>query len=69
MTEKDDLFGEEEKKPSKKKAKDSLTNLTKGPLGLPDGQIVQPGDSVKVDWEKLKNHGVIKQWIEKGVLS
>lgn len=53
-----------------KEDKKTLTSNFERSLRLPGGIIIDPGKSVEIeDWEKLKNHAVVKQWLEKGILS
>lgn len=41
-----------------------------GPLGIPGGLVLAPGTETNVeDWDTIKGHGVVKLWIEAGVLT
>ena len=40
-----------------------------GPLTLPNGQTLRPDAEVNVDrWDVLKNHNVVKAWLNAGLL-
>lgn len=46
-----------------------ITNNYKGPLGLPDGTILQPGVQTPVDgWEQLKKNSVVQGWLKAEIL-
>ncbi|HGM6729712.1 TPA: hypothetical protein ACKQBZ_000766 [Stenotrophomonas maltophilia] len=46
-----------------------ITNNHKGPLGLPDGTILQPGVQTPVDgWEQLKKNSVVQGWLKAEIL-
>jgi len=46
-----------------------LKNNHSAALGLPNGTVVQPGASVKVDdFNKVKDHPVVASWLEVGAL-
>ncbi|HIE5513042.1 TPA: hypothetical protein ACXNQL_002283, partial [Stenotrophomonas maltophilia] len=47
-----------------------ITNNHKGPLGLPDGTILQPGVQTPVDgWEQLKKNSVVQGWLKAEILT
>ncbi len=47
-----------------------ITNNHKGPLGLPDGTILQPGEQTPVaNWEQLKKNSVVQGWMKAEILS
>ena len=47
-----------------------ITNNHKGPLGLPDGTILQPGEQTPIaNWEQLKNNSVVQGWVKAEILS
>lgn len=46
-----------------------VSNVYSNVIALPNGQTIQPGDSVTVqDWVLIESHDVIKAWIDAGVL-
>lgn len=64
----------EEAKAAKAKANGPVsavvTNNYSSPLGLPKGPTIEVGKSVKVDnWNALRNHDVIKAWLNAEVIS
>ncbi|WP_367346454.1 hypothetical protein [Stenotrophomonas bentonitica] len=47
-----------------------ITNHHKGPIGLPDGTVLLPGEPTTVaSWDKLKNNAVVKGWLDGKILS
>jgi len=47
-----------------------ITNNHKGPLGLPDGTILPPGEQTPVaNWEQLKKNSVVQGWVKADILS
>jgi hypothetical protein len=41
-----------------------------GPLGLPGGPVIRPHVPTEVqNWQVLRNHAVVRQWIEVGIIS
>lgn len=47
-----------------------ITNNHNGPLGLPDGTILPPGEQTPVaNWEQLKKNSVVQGWIKAEILS
>lgn len=47
-----------------------ITNNHNGPLGLPDGTILPPGEQTPVaNWEELKKNSVVQGWIKAEILS
>lgn len=48
----------------------NVTNNSASPLGLPNGQIVDPKSTVLVkNWEKVESNQVVKAWIEAEALT
>lgn len=46
-----------------------ITSKHTGPLGLPRGPVIPAGKSVRVDnWHVLKNHAVVRAWLDAGVI-
>jgi hypothetical protein len=44
-----------------------ITNTSSNPLSLPGGELLQPKQSLEVkDWDKVKEHGIVKAWLESG---
>lgn len=40
-----------------------------GPLGLPGGTVLRPGVPASVEnWRILQHHGVVRQWLDAGIL-
>ncbi len=47
-----------------------IKNNHNGPLGLPDGTILPPGEQTPVaNWEELKKNSVVQGWIKAEILS
>lgn len=47
-----------------------ITNNHKGPLGLPDGTILPPGEATPVaNWDALKSNAVVQGWLKGKILS
>ncbi|WP_282254151.1 hypothetical protein [Stenotrophomonas sp. PS02299] len=47
-----------------------IKNNHNGPLGLPDGTILPPGEQTPVaNWEQLKKNSVVQGWIKAEILS
>lgn len=47
-----------------------ITNNHKGPLGLPDGTVLQPGvEETLANWEQLKKNTVVQGWIKAKILT
>jgi len=47
-----------------------ITNNHKGPLGLPDGTILLPGEATPVaNWDALKSNAVVQGWLSGKILS
>ena len=48
----------------------NVTNNYSAPLGLPDGQLIPANTTVKVEnWNIVKDHPVVKSWIDTKALS
>ena len=48
----------------------NVTNTTVSPLGLPNGQIVDPKTTVLVkNWEKVESNEVVKSWLAADALT
>lgn len=46
-----------------------ITNNHKGPLGLPDGTILPPGEATTVaNWDALKGNAVVQGWLKGKIL-
>ncbi|MBG6211687.1 hypothetical protein IWQ49_006378 [Labrenzia sp. EL_126] len=46
-----------------------VTSKYKGPLGLPRGPVIQPGQTVEVeDWARIKKHHHVKKLLGLGIL-
>ncbi len=47
-----------------------ITNNHKGPLGLPDGTILPPGEATPVaNWDALKGNAVVQGWLKGKILT
>ncbi|HFT6991402.1 MAG: hypothetical protein KH046_00825 [Stenotrophomonas maltophilia] len=47
-----------------------ITNNHKGPLGLPDGTILPPGEATTIaNWDALKGNAVVQGWLQGKILS
>lgn len=47
-----------------------ITNNHKGPLGLPDGTILPPGEATTVaNWDGLKSNAVVQGWLKGKILT
>ncbi|WP_285301967.1 hypothetical protein [Stenotrophomonas maltophilia group sp. Smal13] len=47
-----------------------ITNNHKGPLGLPDGTILPPGEATSIaNWDALKSNAVVQGWLKGKILS
>ncbi|ALA82154.1 hypothetical protein I5U59_04035 [Stenotrophomonas maltophilia] len=47
-----------------------IKNNHNGPLGLPDGTILPPGEQTPVaNWDQLKKNSVVQGWIKAEILS
>ncbi|RIY00209.1 hypothetical protein D3218_13060 [Aureimonas flava] len=47
-----------------------ITNNSGGPIGLPNGQVIQPKATVDVqDWDDQSGHVVVKAWLKAKVLT
>lgn len=47
-----------------------ITNNHKGPLGLPDGTVLQPGvEETLANWEQLKKNTVVQGWVKAKILT
>ncbi|MGE8288672.1 MAG: hypothetical protein ACN6RG_11970 [Stenotrophomonas sp.] len=46
-----------------------ITNNHKGPLGLPDGTILPPGEATPIaNWDALKGNAVVQGWLKGKIL-
>lgn len=47
-----------------------ITNNHKGPLGLPDGTILLPGEATPIaNWDALKGNAVVQGWLKGRILT
>jgi len=47
-----------------------ITNNHKGPLGLPDGTILPPGEATPIaNWDALKGNAVVQGWLKGKILT
>lgn len=47
-----------------------IKNNHSGPLGLPDGTILQPSEQTPVaNWDQLKKNSVVQGWVKAEILS
>lgn len=47
-----------------------IKNNHNGPLGLPDGTILPPGEQTPVsNWDQLKKNSVVQGWVKAEILS
>lgn len=47
-----------------------ITNNHKGPLGLPDGTILPPGEATSIaNWDALKGNAVVQGWLKGKILT
>ncbi|MCO7469508.1 hypothetical protein NJG16_05495 [Stenotrophomonas maltophilia] len=47
-----------------------ITNNHKGPLGLPDGTILTPGEATPIaNWDALKGNAVVQGWLKGKILT
>lgn len=47
-----------------------ITNNHKGPLGLPDGTILPPGEATPIaNWDALKGNAVVQGWLKGKILA
>ncbi|PJL44743.1 hypothetical protein [Stenotrophomonas maltophilia] len=47
-----------------------ITNNHKGPLGLPDGTILLPGEATPIaNWDALKGNAVVQGWLKGKILT
>ena len=47
-----------------------ITNNHKGPLGLPDGTILTPGEATSIaNWDALKGNAVVQGWLKGKILT
>lgn len=47
-----------------------ITNNHKGPLGLPDGTILPPGEATAIaNWDALKGNAVVQGWLKGKILT
>lgn len=47
-----------------------ITNNHKGPLGLPDGTILPPGEATPIaNWDALKSNAVVQGWLKGNILT
>ncbi len=47
-----------------------ITNNHKGPLGLPDGTILPPGEAAHIaNWDALKSNAVVQGWLKGKILT
>lgn len=47
-----------------------ITNHHKGPIGLPDGTVLPPGEPTTVaSWDQVKNNSVVKGWLAGKIIS
>lgn len=47
----------------------NVKNTSEGALGLPTGEVIQPGTSVRVShWDSNESNPVVKSWVEAGAL-
>lgn len=47
-----------------------VTNNHKGPLGLPDGTILPPGEATPIaNWDALKGNAVVQGWLKGKILT
>lgn len=47
-----------------------ITNNHKGPLGLPDGTILPPGEATSIaNWDALKSNAVVQGWLKGKILT
>ena len=48
----------------------NVTNHSESALGLPNGPVIQPGATVRVnDWENKESNDVVKAWLDAGALT